>query len=199
LRADPAADSTASDVRFCSYNGCRHCPGPRTARRHPRQSLAELTGFYLAIDCALHPVQRRAHLCSGRAAMHASDPDACHSGGQRQGNSFAQRNDCRTAGGTDFTGSGFQAAMVRALVSVTPENSRRYSTVADNSPPRFKAARIAAASASETTNMPPIGPLESGRTPPRTATRDRGLLASLTVPAESAPGPGYPPGRFVLW
>ena len=58
-----------------------------------------------------------------------------------------------------FTDSGFQAAMVRAqsracTLSVMPGNSRRSSTAADNSPPRSNAARIAAASASVTTNMP---------------------------------------------
>jgi hypothetical protein len=54
--------------------------------------------------------------------------------------------------------SGFQAAMVRAhsracTLSVTPGNSRRNSTAADNSPRCSNAARIAAASASETTNF----------------------------------------------
>jgi hypothetical protein len=53
-------------------------------------------------------------------------------------------------------------------VSVTPGNSRRSSTAADSSPPRSKAARIAAASASETTNIPGAwergpGPASAGR------------------------------------
>ena len=56
-------------------------------------------------------------------------------------------------------GRGFQPAMVRAharacVLSVTPGKRRRNSTAADNSPPRLNAARIAAASASVTTNMP---------------------------------------------
>jgi hypothetical protein len=60
--------------------------------------------------------------------------------------------------GRNGTGSGFQAAMIRAhsracAVSVTPGNSRRSSTAADNSPSCSKVVRIAAASASETTNM----------------------------------------------
>ena len=54
--------------------------------------------------------------------------------------------------------SGFRPAMVRAhsracALSVTPRNSRRNSTAADSSPPWSTAARIAAASTSETTNI----------------------------------------------
>jgi hypothetical protein len=57
-----------------------------------------------------------------------------------------------------LAGSGFQAAMVRAhsrasALSVTPGNNRRSSTAAANSPPWSKAARMAAASASETANI----------------------------------------------
>jgi hypothetical protein len=56
------------------------------------------------------------------------------------------------------TASGFQPAMVRAqsracTLSVMPGNSRRSSTAAESSPPRSKALRIAAASASLTTNI----------------------------------------------
>jgi hypothetical protein len=56
------------------------------------------------------------------------------------------------------TGSGFQPTMVRAhfsacAVSVMPGSSLRSSTAADNSPPRSKVVRIAAASASLTTNI----------------------------------------------
>jgi hypothetical protein len=40
------------------------------------------------------------------------------------------------------------------MTSVMPGNRRRCSTAADNSPPRSKAVRIAAASASLTTNIP---------------------------------------------
>ena len=55
--------------------------------------------------------------------------------------------------------SGFQLAMVRAhrrasALSPMPGNSRRSSIAADNSPPRSNAARIRAASASVTTNIP---------------------------------------------
>ena len=55
-------------------------------------------------------------------------------------------------------GQGFQLAMVRAhsrasVVSVTPGNSRRSSMAAANSPCCSTAARIAAASTSETTNI----------------------------------------------
>jgi hypothetical protein len=57
-----------------------------------------------------------------------------------------------------FVGSGFHAAIVLAhsrasAMSVTPGKSRQSSTAADNSPPRSKAARIASASASDTTNI----------------------------------------------
>jgi hypothetical protein len=60
--------------------------------------------------------------------------------------------------GRSGTASGFQPAMVLAhrrasALSVMPGNSRRSSTAADNSPPRLNAARIAAASASVTTNI----------------------------------------------
>jgi hypothetical protein len=56
------------------------------------------------------------------------------------------------------TGSGFQPAMILAhsracTLSVMPGNSRRSSTAAESSPPRSKALRIAAASASLTTNI----------------------------------------------
>jgi hypothetical protein len=60
----------------------------------------------------------------------------------------AQRHRQRLPSGDD------PRALPRACAaSVTPGNSRRSSTAADNSPPRSKAVRIAAASASETTNM----------------------------------------------
>jgi hypothetical protein len=49
-------------------------------------------------------------------------------------------------------------------VSVTPGNSRRSSTAADSSPPWSKAARMAVASASETTNMPAGWERGRGRT-----------------------------------
>ena len=56
------------------------------------------------------------------------------------------------------SGSGFQAAMVLAnsracALSAMPGNRRRSSTAAENSPPWLNAARIAAASASVTTNI----------------------------------------------
>ena len=55
--------------------------------------------------------------------------------------------------------SGFQPAMVAAQIAArvwsrTPGNKRRSSTAAASSPPCSQAVRIAAASASETTNMP---------------------------------------------
>ena len=55
--------------------------------------------------------------------------------------------------------SGLQPAIVRAhsracALSVMPGNSRRSSTAAANSPRCWKTARIAAASASLTTNIP---------------------------------------------
>jgi hypothetical protein len=54
--------------------------------------------------------------------------------------------------------NGFHPAMTRAhsracRLSVMPGNSRRSSIAADSSPPRWKAMRIATASASETTNI----------------------------------------------
>ena len=57
------------------------------------------------------------------------------------------------------SGGGFHAAMVlahssAAASSVTPGKSRRNSTAAANSPRCSKAARMAAASASVTANMP---------------------------------------------
>jgi hypothetical protein len=57
------------------------------------------------------------------------------------------------------SGRGPHPAMImahsRALaLSVIPGNNRRSSMAAENSPPCSKAARIAAASASETTNIP---------------------------------------------
>ena len=61
--------------------------------------------------------------------------------------------------GSRFNGrNGFQPAMVPAhsracALSVTPGNSRRSSTAAENSPRCSNAARIAAASASLTTNI----------------------------------------------
>jgi hypothetical protein len=60
---------------------------------------------------------------------------------------------------TGCTGSGCQPAMDRAhsrafSLLVMPGNSRRNSTTADSSPPCSYAVRIAAASASETTNIP---------------------------------------------
>jgi hypothetical protein len=66
--------------------------------------------------------------------------------------------DRRSLTGRSGTTSGFQPAMVRAhsrapALSAMPGNSRRSSTAAENSPPRSNAARIAAASASVTTNM----------------------------------------------
>jgi hypothetical protein len=61
-------------------------------------------------------------------------------------------------GGRGGRTSGFQPAMVRAqsracALSVMPGKCRRNSTAAANSPPCSKAARIAAASSSEMTNM----------------------------------------------
>jgi hypothetical protein len=61
--------------------------------------------------------------------------------------------------GRNGAGGGCQPAMVRAqaracVVSVTAGNNRRNSTAADSSPRCSKAARIAAASASVTMNMP---------------------------------------------
>ena len=57
------------------------------------------------------------------------------------------------------SGSGFQPAMMRAhslawTLSTMPGKRRRSSTAADSSPRCSKTARIAAASASDTTNMP---------------------------------------------
>jgi Transposase DDE domain group 1 len=79
-------------------------------------------------------------------------------------------------------GRGFQPAMVRAharacVSSVTPGNRRRSSTAADSSPPRSKALRIAAASASLTTNIPAAW----GRTP-RPASRTGDWHAFLPSP-----------------
>ena len=56
------------------------------------------------------------------------------------------------------SGSGFQPAIMRAhslarALSGMPGNRRRSSTAAENSPPWSKAMRIAAASASVTTNI----------------------------------------------
>jgi hypothetical protein len=57
------------------------------------------------------------------------------------------------------TGSGIHPAMVLAharafVLSLSPGNRRRNSIAADNSPSSLKMARIAAASASVTTNIP---------------------------------------------
>jgi hypothetical protein len=65
----------------------------------------------------------------------------------------------RLLGASFVVDSGFQPAMVRAhasacTLSVTLGNSRRSSIAADSSPCCSKAARIASASASETTNIP---------------------------------------------
>ena len=94
-----------------------------------------------------------------------NDQNDTPGGGNRRGGDYrrwADRTLCRPLLGSltsrGFTGSGFQPAMIRAqsracALSVTPGNKRRSSTAADSSPPRSKAARIAAASASVTTNM----------------------------------------------
>jgi hypothetical protein len=60
--------------------------------------------------------------------------------------------------GRGGTGSGFQLAMVRtharaSALSITPGNNRRNSIAADSSPCCSNTARIAAASASVTTNI----------------------------------------------
>ena len=94
-----------------------------------------------------------------------NDQNDTPGGGNRRGGDYrrwADRTLCRPLLGSltsrGFTGSGFQPAMIRAqsracALSLTPGNKRRSSTAADSSPPRSKAARIAAASASVTTNM----------------------------------------------
>jgi hypothetical protein len=86
----------------------------------------------------------------------------------------------RSLGGSG--GSGFQPAMARAhsracMVSVINGNSRRSSTAAANSPLCSKAVRMAAASTSETTNMP-------GAWRTRTAAGKRRMGAALR-PADS--------------
>jgi hypothetical protein len=52
---------------LCSYNGCRQCISPRAARRHPRQSAAPADRLLSCRRLPCTPVQRRAHLCRGRA------------------------------------------------------------------------------------------------------------------------------------
>jgi hypothetical protein len=72
------------------------------------------------------------------------------------------------ARGCQFIDGGSRSApLIRAhslacALLVTPGNSRRSSTAADSSPPRSNAMRIAAASASVTTNMPHAAGAQDG-------------------------------------
>jgi hypothetical protein len=103
----------------------------------------------------------RAADCDQAASLDEFDRTALKGQG-REGRETAGHRYRPLRGRRTLTGrsgaSGFQPAMVRAhsrapALSAMPGNNRRSSTEAENSPPRSNAARIAAASASVTTNI----------------------------------------------
>jgi hypothetical protein len=94
--------------------------------------------------------------------------------------------------------------MVRAhsracTLSVTPGNSRRNSTVAANSPRRSNAARIAAASASLTTNIAAAWEADHDRQVPAADSPSTFSPCQPPMPLAADSGPQSSPVRSMSW
>jgi hypothetical protein len=157
----PSHRSPVRSPPSCQYAACwasrRADPAQPSARPAARCKHGRASGQVHG----LHPPARRCGHCDEGPGQDVARGVATYSA---FGHGLIGTRRPRAPAG--FTASGFQPAIARAhsracAVSVTPGNSRRSSTAADSSPPRSKAARIAAASASVTTNMP--GAWERGR------------------------------------